>query len=142
MDSKLTYRRLVAVRIMAPIACMALLWVVSSVPEGNDNTLGGIWLPPLVQNSLHIPAFGVLAATWLWALDFGSSATNPALLAWVLTTAYGVVDEVHQAYVPGRTSSLEDVLLDAVGACLTVVLAYVIVWRVKASVGRLGEGRT
>ena len=107
---------------------MVVLWISSSVPESSDDTLAGIWLPPLIQNSLHIPAFGALAAAWVWAFDLGRSVANASLWAWALTTGYGVVDEIHQSFVPGRTCSLEDVLLDAFGAALAIVL---ISWAVR-----------
>lgn len=42
--------------------------------------------------------------------------------AWGITTAYGVVDELHQSYVPGRDCSLFDLVSDGAGAALAVVL--------------------
>ena len=39
-------------------------------------------------------------------------------LAIMLTTLWGITDEIHQAYVPGRNSDVQDVLADALGAVL------------------------
>ncbi len=48
-----------------------------------------------------------------------------AAWAFVLAAAYGVIDELHQAFVPGRTSSVDDALLDAFGAALPVLVIVV-----------------
>lgn len=45
-------------------------------------------------------------------------------IAWILTTFVASMDEWHQAYIPGRSSSLHDVLLDS-GAAL---MAQAIIW--------------
>ena len=45
----------------------------------------------------------------------------------VLAACYGVVDEIHQCFVPGRTASAADLLSDIAGAW-TMVL--VLQWRV------------
>ena len=45
-------------------------------------------------------------------------------IAWILTTFVASIDEWHQAYVPGRGSSLHDVLLDSSAA----LAAQVIIW--------------
>jgi VanZ family protein len=42
----------------------------------------------------------------------------------VITILYGAFDEIHQAFVPGRTPDKYDLLADSVGA----VVAIVVVW--------------
>jgi VanZ family protein len=43
---------------------------------------------------------------------------HPALLTVIFGVAYGVSDEFHQAFVPGRDSSAADVFFDALGIFL------------------------
>src|SRR5436190_5232358 len=43
--------------------------------------------------------------------------------ALAITAAYGVFDEWHQSFVPGRCASLIDVVLDVAGAAFGVWLA-------------------
>lgn len=44
-------------------------------------------------------------------------------LAWGLAALYAAADELHQAFVPGRSAELRDVLLDACGALSGILLA-------------------
>lgn len=41
-----------------------------------------------------------------------------ALLATVLGALYGVTDEFHQSFIPGRHASVSDLVADAIGACV------------------------
>ena len=52
-----------------------------------------------------------------------------ALVAWVICALYGVSDEWHQGFVPGRTVALDDWVADAAGAA-TAILAIAAVARV------------
>jgi VanZ family protein len=56
-----------------------------------------------------------------------------ALIATVLGTLYGVSDEFHQSFVPGRMATLSDVIADGVGALVGALVA--------AGVGRLLRNR-
>ncbi len=50
----------------------------------------------------------------------------PRWSAWLFAVAYALADEIHQAFVPGRTASLWDVLADALGATVAMGLVWVI----------------
>jgi VanZ family protein len=64
---------------------------------------------------MHAVAFGGMAAI-LWA---GLGCDAP-VVTWLVVTATGAVDELHQVFIPGRTADLFDALADAVGAALVV----------------------
>ncbi len=52
-----------------------------------------------------------------------NSLSHPRfLIAGFLSLGIGIADEIHQAYVPGRDASFTDVLLDALGIFLALVL--------------------
>ncbi len=106
---------------MAPIAVMACLWVSSSKsPVPSPPNLGY----DVLHNGAHIVAYGLLAGSFLLSGLVGPTlAIGPRwwpLLSVVASTAYGVVDELHQSYVPGRVCSFGDLLSDASGAALAV----------------------
>jgi VanZ family protein len=48
------------------------------------------------------------------------------LLTIVCATAYGVSDEFHQRFVPGRTADVRDVAADAIGASAAALGAWAI----------------
>jgi VanZ family protein len=58
-----------------------------------------------------------------------------AVLAWVLAVAYGLTDEFHQSFVPDRNGRLDDVVTDAIGAAVGVVVA----WLVLSALARARE---
>jgi VanZ family protein len=76
---------------------------------------------------LHALAYMVLGLLSIRAFHggLGPLAPKATALALVLTVGYGVFDEIHQAFVPGRHSSALDVVADAVGFLLAVVLMLV-----------------
>lgn len=67
---------------------------------------------------IHALVYGLIATAWLrWFLTF-NSRTKAAWMAITLTAAFGVTDEVHQSFVPGRFADLSDWVADTFGAIL------------------------
>ncbi len=87
------------------------LWWLSS-RRGSD--LEGISVGGFVANGAHVALFGVLAGLVFLAW-IGSPSRRLPWSAGV-ATAYGIVDELHQSTVPGRSPSVADVLSDGAGA--------------------------
>jgi len=112
-----------------PLLIMGAFYGLSSLPGTplpGDPVLYALfhWVPPSVQNVLHVPAYAALAWAWCWALGAWLHApVARAISALVITAAYGVFDEWHQSFVPGRYASLTDVILDIAGAVLGIWLA-------------------
>ena len=75
----------------------------------------------LVNTSGHVIAYAVLGLLVVRALAGGLPARvtgGMAALAVGIAVGYGISDEVHQMFVPGRTPALMDVVADAAGALL------------------------
>jgi len=67
----------------------------------------------------HVVEFATLFLVLRWALGktiAGAGLITVYLCALFLCAGYAVVDEWHQSFVPGRTSSLEHVRNDLIGA--------------------------
>ncbi len=116
-------------RIAVPTIYMVIIYIMSEIPGKVDTESYGpmLWIPPSIQNALHIPLFGGLAWLWSWAL--GNWTSNRSLLfvlPVVITSAYGVFDEWHQLNVPGRYFSLTDIAFNITGAFLGVALYRVV----------------
>lgn len=109
-------------RMLLPVAAMATLWWLSSrEPEPRPESTARA----LFHNSMHVVAYGCLAGSVWLAWTRAQVASHHAFRsrgAWLIATLYGVVDELHQSYVPGRACSAADLASDAIGAALAVVL--------------------
>ena len=100
------------------------------------------------QEVVHTVEFAVLAAL-TYRLLFSHDVRKIGYLVAVSllgAVAYGISDEIHQGFVAGRDSSLYDVGLDALGACLGTGVAatanYTIqTFRRRKEVGTITEPR-
>ena len=90
----------------------------------------------LPQHSLYHPprqvsAYAILQLLWLNAFSKRSWSTAKTIaIAFLLASAYGALDEVHQGFVPGRYASLSDVVADLTG-CVIGVLVWLGLSRVR-----------
>jgi len=92
----------------------ALIFWLSSSPDAQGG-VGLIDLLPYGDKLAHGVAFGLLGA-------FVYLASRNVWLALLLASAYGVSDEIHQAFVPGRSADVLDWLADTLGAALFIFL--------------------
>ncbi|MCC6259595.1 MAG: VanZ family protein [Anaerolineales bacterium] len=68
----------------------------------------------VVKKASHAIGYGLLALSFFYALGF---QVKYLWLAWLLAILYSATDELHQSFVPGRHSSISDVLIfDNIGA--------------------------
>ena len=96
------------------LVCMGIIFYASSLP-GSD-------IPPLFpfqDIAFHILIYLILALFFSHALK--NTYTDIALSKVILLTiifgiVYGITDELHQAFVPDRTASGLDVIIDGIGS--------------------------
>ncbi len=62
----------------------------------------------------HIIEYGIL--NFLLYRTFKDTSKNPQTLSMLITILYAITDEVHQYFVPGRISSVFDIVFDSFGA--------------------------
>jgi VanZ family protein len=100
------------------VAWMAVVFFFSSLSHLGTAARVPDWIS-------HPIEYGVGAVLVCRALESGRRrplTVSAALTATLLTTAYGVTDEYHQSFVPGRTSDPLDVVKDLAGAAGACVL--------------------
>jgi VanZ family protein len=91
---------------------MVLIFAASSMSDPGAPPGG------LSDKAAHFMIYFALGASLLRALAGGRSAAMTArrvLLAALIATLYGVSDELHQSFVPGRTPESLDLVADACG---------------------------
>ncbi len=85
-----------------------LIFTGSSIPE--------VDVPPAViplSSLLHLIEYAILAAL---LIPYVLVLPHPIFFVVVLSTLYGIFDEFHQIFVPGRNFSYQDMLVDFMGS--------------------------
>lgn len=110
----------VAVRLLTVLAWMGVIFALSSRSKlPRPPGLG----PDLVGIVGHFTVYAVLAALLWWALPRRDGEPwQRVALAFVGAVAYGVSDEWHQSFVPGRDPALFDLAVDALGAASALAI--------------------
>ena len=100
---------------------MGLIYYLSSYPVA-------IELPSFSYSDklAHTAAYGVLASLIYVALRKGNVAKHHVVaLAFTISFLYGVSDEIHQYFVPGRQADIFDVMANGIGAlCFPLAFQY------------------
>lgn len=72
---------------------------------------------------LHAGAYWVMGVlSWRAFRHFGMPALTLSIVSLLFCSLYGVSDEWHQSFVPGRESSAADWLADSFGAAMAMLM--------------------
>lgn len=114
------------IRYGPPVAVMAAIFYFSS-RTGDD--LGSLmpffkrFFPAMESFDWgHFVAYFVLGLAVIWAVAGEKPAYSRMLLAVGICVVYGMTDEFHQIFVPGRTADWMDIRNDGIGALLAMLL--------------------
>ena len=94
---------------------MGISWYLSS------GTLETVQLPSVSDKLIHLVCFAGLGFFWTWWFKKEAWLQRPVrhfLLVTLIVAAYGMVDEIHQYFVPGRHASILDWVADLIGGFL------------------------
>lgn len=84
----------------------------------------------------HFGVYFVLGITLWWALGaIRIPAQSRLLLAWAGAVLYGMTDEWHQSFVPGRTPDIRDIVTDAIGAAVGLLVVSLVTRRLGSPEG-------
>ena len=125
-------------------------WVLEDVldievPEGVAASDVEIFAGFKIRNFAHMFLYFLLGltshllASSLWGIKLSlkpSRVLYSALCAFGLSLLYACTDEWHQSYIPGRTATVRDVLIDCIGITISIVIVsavQLIIYAVKTS---------
>jgi VanZ family protein len=129
-----------------PVALMiAVIALESTEWFGSDNTSGPLrrlyqaifgqvtdsrWevIHHYARKSGHFIGYGLMGLSWLrawWRSHQDWSLITDGALALMCTAVIAGADEFHQSFLPNRTSSPWDVLLDCAGAFALLTIAFI-----------------
>jgi VanZ family protein len=94
-----------------------LIIYMSSIPDKAMWGLGSMG-EQIISNLAHIPAYGLL--TFLWLNSFSKTEDRQFSLVIIISilacmVLFAISDEIHQSFVPGRSASFIDIVLDVLG---------------------------
>jgi hypothetical protein len=103
-------------------------WLHRLFPEMSLETV--LWLHVLIRKSAHVTEYAIFA--WLVSRALVGSSRGYLRRAWfawscALLVLMASTDEYHQSFVPGRTASASDVILDITGGL--AMLSTLLTWR-------------
>lgn len=104
---------------LPPIVWAGVIFLFSSFPTTTTTTfyLGDF----LLKKSAHVIEYGIFATLVYRALINSNITKNKSMWMSVLIAfLYGLTDEFHQSFTPGRGPKFTDVLIDTSGATLFV----------------------
>ena len=76
---------------------------------------------PYLDKILHVAAYSLLGFLFYRALASGQPSKSPntlLILSILFTGLYGLSDEIHQSFVPGRSAEAADALADLAGGII------------------------
>jgi VanZ family protein len=100
---------------LPPLALMGLIFYLSAQPNLSSGL--GNW-DLVLRKGAHMTEYALLTVLWWRALKLELSTRSALALAYAITVAYAMTDELHQTFVTGRHGAPVDVLIDAVGAAI------------------------
>ena len=121
------------VRWLPAIVLMLVIFIFSAIPDAGLQTQFSpepVKIPNFgianraVKKLSHLLIYALLAHSYLFAL--GKHNRRNRWIAFGLAVLYGISDEFHQTFVPGRGAGPADVLIDACGAWLALFLPSII----------------
>lgn len=111
MDSGCVERSLRKIFLVAAVVMIAGLFYLGGKPVAV-----GLF-PPAMDKVAHFVTFGLIAVL----LSFSMPKPKPWLVV-MFVAGIGAADEIHQLYLPGRSASLNDFVVDALAAIFVVIV--------------------
>lgn len=108
-------------RLVPMVLTMGAIFFLSHQPGDNLS----LYPLPGIDKLAHITVYSILAATVLFGLSEDlkrNDARKVILITVACCVVYGLSDEFHQYFIPGRSVSLFDLFADCGGAVMTCAL--------------------
>ncbi|MDR1759550.1 MAG: VanZ family protein [Fibrobacter sp.] len=123
-----TLSRYPILRYLPSILIMAFLFYGSSKPGS-----GMTWLVPPYDKMLHgfiYACLGISYALWWKPAAWESKRILGIFWVTLICLIFGLSDEFHQSFIPGRSASTDDLIADAVGGLVgALVFALLKPWK-------------
>lgn len=100
-----------------PIIWAIVIFTFSSLQVGNSSEI--YWKDFIFKKTAHLIEYAILAILLYRAMINSNIDKKKALIiSIVITGLYGLTDEFHQSFTPGRGPSIRDVVIDTIGGAI------------------------
>ena len=109
------------------VAVLVLVFSLSNQPAQNLPRVENVYLDKIAHLiEFFIVGLCTFRVFQLWAGAHASFTQQKYLLLYLalfsFVVLFGLVDEIHQTYIQGRTCDLLDIIMDGLGALIVIVL--------------------
>lgn|SRR3972149_7400385 len=102
-----------------PILWAGAIFLFSAFPTTPVSEIH--WRDFVVKKSAHVIEYAILTILLYRAFKgYGVARGNAALFSIFMALLYGVTDEFHQSFTPGREPKVRDVFFDTIGALFAI----------------------
>lgn len=99
-----------------PILYMIGIWILSGIPTNAIIELPSSSVDRFIKEAMHLIEFAILYMLIVAALAVNQKLTvGTSLLAAIIASLYGIVDEIHQVFIPYRSAEIIDVIKNMIG---------------------------
>jgi len=109
---------------------MMVLFMLSTLP-GNDPFLNSIHISDKIKHFIAYFVLGITFCIWIPSKKWFEKPFVYSILVVFLCTLFGVSDEYHQTFVPGRSGSLYDLAADFVGGLIAVFAYFLLLKKIR-----------
>jgi len=123
---------------LPPILWAVIIFLFSSHPTGTASNVD--WQDFSIKKFAHMVEYAVL--TVLVYRAFINSKVNQKrslIVAFLFAVFYGMSDEIHQSFTPGREPTVRDVVFDTIGASVATIFVWKYLAKVPKRLRRLAE---
>lgn len=114
--------------------CAAVIFYLSSRPS---SALPSPWFPHM-DKFVHAGEYGLFAILLFRAMTWPRYAgfrkgrlLHISLWVIAISSLYALSDEIHQIYVPGRSSGFGDLAADVIGSLMAISVCLYLAWPLK-----------
>ena len=106
-----------------PILWAVVIFLFSSFSTPSTSQI--YWQDFIVKKAAHVVEYGIFALLLYRALrGYEIDKTKAVILSILFAALYGLSDEFHQSFTPGREPRIRDVAFDTIGASLAMLLIW------------------
>lgn len=102
---------------LPPILWGLVIFSFSSYPVGVATEI--YWKDFIIKKTAHVIEYGILATLLYRAMVNSDVEKRKAMwISILISFLYGITDEFHQSFTPGREPNTRDVFIDTIGASI------------------------